>query len=388
MRKLASTATDETWLTEDPHELQAYCLDDVRHLAGLWRALKPCLDWPQARLRGLYTLAVAAIEHSGIPVDGRLFRRMAEQWNGIKAHYIAELEKTYGFEFHPDGHFNQRRFLAWAEGRGIAWPLTVSGAPKLDDKTFRGMARAFPVLRPFREIYSHILDLRLSALPIGRDDRNRFLQSPFSTATGRTMPKVAVNLWAQPAWIRPLVRPPKGYGLAVLDWKGQEYCIAAAESGDERMIAACQTADPYATFAYDARLVPPGVEVSPTLRGQCKVVALGTTYGMTEIGASAQLGIPILKARDLIGRHKATYRACWRWLDDTLNAALMNELMVTKFGWKWRPVPYCTAFRVHQPSARSIQNFHCQAPAPRCCAPPRYWYGWPGWSLCTRCTTR
>src|SRR5262249_751795 len=109
MRKLASTATDETWLTEDPHQLQAYCIDDVRHLARLWRVMKPCIDWPQARLRGLYTLAVAAIEHSGIPVDGRLFRRMAEQWNGIKTHYIAELEKTYGFEFHPDGHFNQRR---------------------------------------------------------------------------------------------------------------------------------------------------------------------------------------------------------------------------------------------------------------------------------------
>ena len=35
--------------------------------------------------------------------------------------------------------------------------------------------------------------------------------------------------------------------------------------------------------------------------------------------------------------------------------------MATKFGWKWRPVPYCTAYRIDQPSARSIQNFHCQA---------------------------
>jgi hypothetical protein len=48
-------------------------------------------------------------------------------------------------------------------------------------------------------------------------------------------------------------------------------------------------------------------------------------------------------------------------LEETLDSALINEIMVTKFGWKWRPVPYCTASRHDAPSARSIQNFHCQA---------------------------
>ena len=361
MRKLASTATEATWTPENRRSLTRYCMDDVRHLAALWREMRHGIDWPQARLRGLYTAVVAAIEHCGIPIDGPLFRRMADCWEAVKGHYIAELEELYGFSFHADGHFNHRRFLEWTAAQGIGWPLTATGAPELDDQTFRAMARAYPVLRPFRETYSHILDLRMSSLPVGKDDRNRFLQSPFATATGRTMPKAAKNIWAQSRWIRGLVRPPKGFGIAVLDWKSQEYCIAAAESGDERMIAACRSSDPYRTFAYDARLVPAECEVSPQLRAQCKIVALGVTYGMTEHGASVQLDIPLWKARDLIGRHKSTYRPCWRWLEDTLNGALLNELMATKFGWKWRPIPYCTAYRVDQPSARSIQNFHCQA---------------------------
>jgi hypothetical protein len=361
MRKLASTATEASWTTEDQRSLTRYCLEDVRHLAALWRAMQYGIDWPQARLRGLYTLVVAAIEHSGIPLEGPLFHRLADRWEGIKVHYIKELEEYYGFAFHADGHFNQRRFLEWAAAQGIGWPLTPTGAPKLDDQTFRAMARVYPILRPLRQTYSHILDLRMSSLPVGSDDRNRFLQSPFATATGRTMPSAAKNIWAQSRWVRGLVRPPKGFGIAVLDWKSQEYCIAAAASGDERMIAACRSGDPYRTFAHDARLVPVGDEVCAQLRAQCKIVALGVTYGMTEHGASLQLDIPLWRARDLIGRHKATYRPCWRWLDDTLNRALLNEMMATKFGWKWRPIPYCTAYRVDQPSARSIQNFHCQA---------------------------
>jgi hypothetical protein len=286
---------------------------------------------------------------------------MADRWNDVKLHYIRELERHYGFAFHVDSSFNKRRFIEWTDAQGIGWPLTVTGAPKLDDKTLRAMERVYPVIGPLRQTYSHILDLKVGSLPIGDDDRNRFLQSPFATATGRTMPKASKNIWAQPRWIRGLVRPPEGYGIAVLDWKAQEYCIAAGESGDERMIQACLSGDPYRTFAYDARLVASDTAVPAKLRAQCKVVALGVTYGMTEHGAAAQLDIAVPNARDLIERHKSTYRACWRWLEDTLNRALINEIMVTKFAWKWRPVPYVTSGRCELPSARSIQNFHCQA---------------------------
>jgi hypothetical protein len=286
MRKLASTATEASWTAEDQQSLTRYCLEDVRYLARLWQSMYRQIDWPQARLRGLYTLVVAAIEHNGIPIDGPLFRRITAHWEAIKAHYIDDLEKLYGFAFHADGHFNQRRFLEWTAAQGIGWPLTPTDAPKLDDQTFRAMERVYPILRPLRRTYSHILDLRMSSLPVGSDDRNRFLQSPFATATGRTMPSASKNLWAQPRWVRGLLRPPEGFGVGVLDWKSQEYCIAAGASGDQRMISACRSKDPYRTFAYDARLVPSEGEVPPPLRAQCKIVALGVTYGMTEHGAA------------------------------------------------------------------------------------------------------
>lgn len=365
MRKMAMSACEGSWTTQDQHALLDYCAEDVRHLAALYQVMRHQIDWPQARLRGLYTLAVAAIEHSGIPLDGPLFRRLQENWSIIKSHYVAELERHYGFAFHKDGSFNQKQFLEWTNKKNIVWPLTATGGPRLDDKTFEVMEEicrnSDTDIGPLRRIYSHILDLKMSSLPVGHDDRSRFLQSPFSTATGRTMPAAAKNIWAQARWIRPLIRPPEGYGLAVLDWKAQEYCITACESGDERMVAACLSGDPYKQFACDARLVEPGSEVSAQLRAQCKVVALGVTYGMTEHGAAAKLSIPEWQARRLIAQHMYAYRTCWRWLDDKLNAAQVHEIMVTKFGWKWRPVPYCTPSRYDPPSVRSIKNYHCQA---------------------------
>src|SRR5262249_30312439 len=80
MRRMAMTATDTSWTHEDQQALSRYCLEDVRYLAQLWHAMYPVIDWPQARLRGLYTAAVAAIEHAGVPVDGELFRTMVSSW--------------------------------------------------------------------------------------------------------------------------------------------------------------------------------------------------------------------------------------------------------------------------------------------------------------------
>jgi hypothetical protein len=106
----------------------------------------------------------------------------------------------------------------------------------LDDDTFREMERHYSVLGPLRRLFSHILHMKVVSLPVGQDSCNRYLSSVFSTMTGRTMPSPARHIWGQPAWIRGLIRPPPGYVLILLDWKGQEYAILAGRSGDQRMI--------------------------------------------------------------------------------------------------------------------------------------------------------
>src|SRR6478736_6663255 len=57
-------------------------------------------------------------------------------------------------------------------------------------------------------------------------------------------------------WLRSLIQPPAGWGIACLDWCQQEHGIAAVLSGDEVMQAAYLSGHPYLEFAKQAGAVP------------------------------------------------------------------------------------------------------------------------------------
>ena len=57
-------------------------------------------------------------------------------------------------------------------------------------------------------------------------------------------------------WMRGLIKPEEGWGVAYVDYAAQEIAVAAALSGDQRLADAYATGDPYLAFAKDARLVP------------------------------------------------------------------------------------------------------------------------------------
>src|SRR5947209_8445319 len=80
--------------------------------------------------------------------------------------------------------------------------------------------------------------------------------SPFSSRTGRNQPSNTRFIFGPSVWFRGLIKPTPGTGLAYIDWSGQEYGIAAALAGDERMMADYQSDDPYLTFAKRLGLAP------------------------------------------------------------------------------------------------------------------------------------
>jgi DNA polymerase-1 len=369
MRKMAMTASLSSWTVETLRALLDYCLDDVLKTSQLFDRMFTTIDWPQARLRGLYTAVVAAIEHAGIPLDGKLYRELLGSWGAIKTHYITELEETYKYSFHVDGSFKDELFVRWLSAHGMEWPATKAGTPRVNNDTFKMMEKAypkngeFPGIGPLRRFHSHIEQLRLIDLAVGADDRNRCLSSVFHGATGRTIYSTSKHIWQIPAQMRSLVWAESGQCIVILDVKAQEYAITAVESGEERMIEAYLTGDPYMAFAHDSGLAERHVTAKddPALRAQCKIVALGIPYGMTGHGAAAQLGVSEMRGHELVQRHQMAYPRCHEWLREVYNKALVNEIMISKFGWKWRPVPYCTVTRYDPPSRRSILNFTCQA---------------------------
>ena len=111
-----------------------------------------------------------------------------------------------------------------------------------------------------RELRSALSDLRLNDLAVGNDGHNRTILSAFRARTGRNEPSNTHFIFGPSVWLRGLIKPPPGQGIAYIDWEQQEFGIAAFFSGDPNMIAAYKSGDPYLEFAKRAGAMPPPPE--------------------------------------------------------------------------------------------------------------------------------
>jgi DNA polymerase I len=341
------------WSNAERQSFLDYCESDVAALVQLLAAMLPSLDLPRALLRGRYMAAAAAMEHNGVPVDRPMLDRFRQHLTGIQDRLIADIDSSY--QVFDGRTFKQDRFAAWLAKTGIPWPRHSTGKLDLSDDTFRQQAKAHPAVSPLRELRSLLSDLRLNDLAVGRDGRNRTLLSVFRSKTGRNQPSNSKFIFGPSVWLRGLIRPPEGYGLAYVDWSQQEFGIAAALSGDQKMLAAYRSGDPYLTFAKQAGAVPQGAtkETHKCERELFKTCALAVQYGMEAASLALRLGEPPVLARSLLQAHHETYRTFWRWSDRAVDHAMLTGSIHTVFGWKQQVVAGA--------NPRSLRNFPMQA---------------------------
>ena len=351
MRRLV--CEQHQWTAEERRKILDYCASDVDGLVALLPRMAPSIDWPRALLRGRYMKAVARMERTGIPIDATLHRAMIADWDDIKIGLIAAVDADFGV--YRGTTFKAERFAKFLSERRIAWPKNAHGVLKLDDDTFGDQARRWPELQPLRELRATLGGLRLTGLEAGSDGRNRCLLSPFKSATGRNQPSNTKFVFGPAKWMRGLIRPPEGFGLAYIDFASQEIGIAAALSGDERMAEGYRAGDPYMAFAKAAKLVPPDATKTThkLMRERCKSVVLGINYGMGPETLAMQAGITPAEAKELLRLHKETYKPFWRWSEDVVAAAMLTNEMKTVFGWRRRIG--------REPNPRSLMNFPMQA---------------------------
>jgi hypothetical protein len=336
-----------------PEEILDYCASDIDALERLLLAMAPKIDLPRALLRGRYMAAAAAMEHFGVPIDVPMLDRLREGWTDIQDELIAAIDADYGV--YEGRTFKRARFAAWLIRKNIPWPLLDSGQLDLEDETFRQMAKSYPAVSPLRELRSSLSELRLNDLAVGRDGRNRALLSAFRARTGRNQPSNTKFIFGPSVWIRGLIKPPPGHGVAYVDWGQQEFAIAAQLSGDRNMIAAYLSGDPYLAFGKQVGLIPPdGTKRSHKFQRElCKQCILAVQYGMGEWSLAARIGQPPIVARDLLRAHRETYAVFWRWSDAVLDTAMSTNALHTTFGW-----------HIHvgeDPNPRSLRNFPMQA---------------------------
>jgi DNA polymerase I len=333
--------------------LLAYCESDVIALERLLPRMLGSLDLPRALLRGRYMKAAACIEATGVPIDTAALKTLRRHWEAIEDALIHAIDAHY--HVFEGRSFKTARFAEYLIRQNIPWPLLPSGALDLSDGTFRDMARAHPQLNALRELRVALSKMRLADLAVGADGRNRCLLSAFRARTGRNQPSNSRFIFGPSTWLRGLIRPPPGLGLAYLDWSQQEFGIAAALSGDPLMLEAYRSGDPYLAFAKQAGAVPPNAtkQTHSAERDQFKACVLAVQYGMGEESLAMRIGQPVARARELLRLHRETYRVFWRWSDGALDFAMLHGRLWTVFGW--------TLHVDTDPNPRSLRNFLMQA---------------------------
>ena len=207
--------------TDERTALLGYCEQDVDALERLLPVMLPCVDLDRALLRGRYMVAAARMESVGVPIDARAYTRLRTHWDHILDRLIERIDADYGvFEGRT---FRTQRFASFLAANDLPWPQLPSGNLALDDDTFREMARSYPQVAPLRELRVSLSQLRLADLAVGRDGRNRCLLSAFRARTGRNQPSNSRFIFGPAVWLRGLIRPEPGHGLAYIDWSQQEF---------------------------------------------------------------------------------------------------------------------------------------------------------------------
>jgi DNA polymerase-1 len=310
-------------------------------------------DFSRALLRGRSTIAAARMEARAIPIDVAALTVLHQNWSAIKLRLVERIDADFGV--YDGTTFKANRFAGWLNRNGIAWPQLSSGRPALDDETFSEMARLYPQLEPLRQLRNAMSQLRLNDLTIGKDGRNRCMLSAFRARTGRFEPSTSKFIFGTSTWLRGLIRPQPGYGLAYVDWSQQEFAIAAALSGDSAMKEAYRSGDPYLAFAKQAGAAPKDATKAThaQIRELYKACALAVQYGMEEVSLAKRIGQSRLDARELLRKHHETYKVFWRWSDAALDHALLLGYLRTVFGWTIHVGP--------ETNPRMLRNFPMQA---------------------------
>lgn len=333
-------------------EILDYCRQDVELTAALFEKMRPLIDLNYALLRGRYMSAVASMEYNGIPIDVEKLEEIKNCWEIIKEELVWRVDQHYGV--YEGTTFKIDKFKKYLENQKIPWECTPKGHPKTDANYMHNQAKIYPQLKSLQELRHAMGKLRLNALYIGSDGRNRCLLSPFSSKTGRNQPSTSHFIFGPSTWIRFLIKPKPGTAIAYIDYSQQELAIAASLSGDTNLINDYKTGDPYLTFAKKAGAIPPDgtKETHPEIREIYKVCMLALNYGMSIETFADSVKISYAEACYIVKWHKRRYLKYWQWSDQFIDNGMVSGLVKTSYNWY---------FHTEDAKYRTLQNWPMQA---------------------------
>jgi DNA polymerase I len=205
------------------------------------------------------------------------------------------------------------------------WPRLESGRLDIDGDAFRLMYHE-PGIEALHALRDSLNVVVKAKLPIGRDGRNRPSLFPFCTATGRNAH--SKSLYNNHASMRSFMVFPQDTIGVYLDWRTQEVGIAAALSGDQRLIDAYLGGDVYHALALACGFTDDPdpqhwKKTNPEMRNRMKRLQLAINYGMGVPSLAKGLNSHPLIASNIIEKHRREYPPFWKWREDMVKGAMM-----------------------------------------------------------------
>jgi hypothetical protein len=340
----------------EQQDILQYCAEDVKVTVKLFAAMWKKIDWPRALIRGKYTWCVTCMGHTGVPIDMATLTLLRENWEGLQAGLIDEINPQYNI--YENGTFRLENFERYLSAQGITWPRTPAGRLHTDDNTFKTMAGIHPELLPLKELRATLSALKLQGLTAGRDGRNRTKLWPYGAKTARNLSSSTESIFGPAVWMRSLITPAPGRALAYIDYEKEEWGIAAFFSRDARMQAAYAAEDPYIQFGILAGILPEGAtkKTHGRERDLLKSCVLGVQYGMGAGTLALRIEKPSPYAKELLDYHKQVFRKYWVWSQAVADQVELTGHLQTCFGWN-----LFVENGVNFKNERSVRNFPMQA---------------------------
>jgi len=253
----------------------------------------------------------ADIEWAGVRVDYDKALEIVEKIQPVTDVLLKSLSEDYGIE-NPRSHNDIDTFI---RREGLLRHFQKGGQLSLGDdelKAKESLHPAIPKIRRARKLLEILSNKILQPGLAGVDGRVRPIHTHLGADTGRQtccLPNVAgLN-----RRLKPVIVPPKGFGIGEIDLSQIEPGIAGAYYNDTELISMFNSGDVYAEMAKicfrdslsdsDLSLKSKDFKIKyPDLRSQMKVCTLGLIYGMTPYGIAQNLNISEAEATVLQNR--------------------------------------------------------------------------------------
>jgi DNA polymerase I len=289
---------------QERSDILDYCESDALALARLLPHILPTIrSLPNALARADFMWAVAQQERRGVPLDAPLVTRLRAQWDAMRTDLVVAMDQPFGIYEITDGepHWRSHRFADYLRRNRMSWPIYADGSLDETEQTFRDMEGRYPHIGPLRELRCSLSKLRLNALAVGNDGRNRTLLGPYGSKTGRNQPRNSRYIFGPAKWLRFMITPPSGRVLIHRDYQQQEPRIAAVVSGDTELLSACESGDVYLGIAKQLGFISASMSSTElkAVRTLFKTVVLGIQYGLGPRSLATRTGVSLKHARSL-----------------------------------------------------------------------------------------